>query len=119
MIFLLLPSESSMCQIGNPALSLRPRHRAGPAAISHFHAAADMQKTDTLARQRVVVEAVRGWRNRAPAHRQADAMTDDVLARVREVLRMPRRGRVERMESPETAQRCAAWNWPSSGARNC
>ena len=43
------------------------------AAISHFHAAAGMQK--------------------APAPSQADVLTADVLNRVREVLRLPRRGR--------------------------
>ena len=38
-------------------------------------------------------EAVRGWRNRAPDPKQADALTSDALARFREVLRFPRRGR--------------------------
>ena len=52
--------------------------------------------------------AVRGWRNRAPAPKQADALTADALARTREVLRVPRRGRGGRMESPKTAQRRAA-----------
>ena len=33
------------------------------AAISHFHAAAGMQKSDNPARHPVVAEAVRGWRN--------------------------------------------------------
>ena len=65
------------------------------AAISHFHAAAGMQKGDNPARHPVVAEAVRGWRNRAPAPRQADALTADGLARAREVLRLPRRGRGE------------------------
>jgi len=76
------------------------------AAISHFHAAAGMQKSDNPARHPVVAEAMKGWRNRAPAPRQADALTSDALARVREVLRLPRRGR--RLESPETAHRRAA-----------
>ena len=78
------------------------------SAISHFHAAAGMQKDDNPARHPVVAEAVRGWRNRAPAPRQAGALTADALARVREVLRLPRRGRGGRMESAETAQRRAA-----------
>ena len=78
------------------------------AAVSHFHAAAGMQKAANPARHPVVAEAVRGWRNRAPAPRQADALTSDALARVREVLRVPRRGRGGRMESAETAQRRAA-----------
>ena len=78
------------------------------AAISHFHAAAGMQKSDNPARHPVVAEAVRGWRNRAPAPRQADALTSDALTRVREVLRLPRRGRGGRMESAETAHKRAA-----------
>ena len=63
------------------------------AAVSHFHAAVGMQKADNPARHPVVAEAVRGWRNRVPVPRQADALTSDALARVREVLRLPRRGR--------------------------
>ena len=78
------------------------------AAISHFHAAAGMQKSDNPARHPVVAETMRGWRNRAPAPKQADALTADALALVREVLRLPRRGRGGRMESAETAQRRAA-----------
>ena len=78
------------------------------AAISHFHASAGMQKAENPARHPVVAEAMKGWRNRAPAPKQADALTSDALARVREVLRLPRRGRGGRMESPETAQRRAA-----------
>ena len=78
------------------------------AAISHFHAAADMQKADNPARHTVVAEAVKGWRNRAPSPKQAAALTADALARVRETLRIPRRGRGGRMESAETAQQRAA-----------
>ena len=78
------------------------------AAISHFHVAAGMQEADNPARHPVVAEAVRGWRNRAPTPRQADALTSDALARVREVLRVPRRGRGGRMESADTVQRRAA-----------
>ena len=78
------------------------------SAISHFHAAAGMGKGDNPALHPVVSEAVKGWRNRAPAPRQADALTADALARVREVLRLPKRGRGGRMESADTAQRRAA-----------
>ena len=60
------------------------------------------------ARHPVVSEAMRGWRNRAPAPRQADALTSDALARIRELLRLPRRGRRGRVESVETAHRRAA-----------
>ena len=69
---------------------------------------AGMQKADNPARHPVVAEAVKGWRNRAPSPKQADALTADALARVREVLRLPRRGRGGRMESAETAQQRAA-----------
>ena len=58
-------------------------------AISHFHAAAGMQKGDNPARHPVVAEAVNS---------------------VREVLRLPRRGREEWPESPETADKRAALN---------
>ena len=78
------------------------------SAISHIHAAAGMQKGDNPARHPVVAEAIKGWRNRAPAPKQADALTADALARVREVLRLPRRGRGGRMESAETAHKRAA-----------
>ena len=78
------------------------------AAISHFHAAAGMQKADNPARHPVVAEAVKGWRNRAPSPKQAAALTAEALARVRETLRLPRRGRGGRMESAETAQQRAA-----------
>ena len=78
------------------------------SAISHFHAAAGVLKGDNPVRHPVVAEAIRGWRNRAPAPRQADALTSDALARVREVLRLPRRGRGGRMESAETANKRAA-----------
>ena len=86
------------------------------SAISHFHAAAGMQKGDNPARHPVVAEAVKGWRNRAPAPRQADALTSDALTRVREVLRLPRRGRGGRMESAETAHRRAALDLAIIGA---
>ena len=78
------------------------------SAISHFHAAAGMQKGDNPALHPVVSEAVKGWRNRAPAPRQAGALTADALAWVREVLRLPKRGRGGRMESADTAGRRAA-----------
>ena len=78
------------------------------SAISHFHAAAGMGKGDNPALHPVVSEAVKGWRNRAPAPRQAGALTADALARVREVLRLPKRGRGGRMESADTARRRAA-----------
>ena len=85
------------------------------AAISHFHAAG-MRKDDNPARHPVVAEAMKGWRNQAAAPKQADALTAEALARVREVLRLPRRGRGGRMESAETAQRRAALDLAISGA---
>ena len=78
------------------------------SAISHFHAAAGMQKADNPVLHPVVAEAIKGWRNRAPAPRQTGALTADALTRIREVLRLPRRGRGGRMESAETVQRRAA-----------
>ena len=39
------------------------------------------------------VEVLKGWRNQAPAPKQADALTTDALARIRETARLPRRGR--------------------------
>ena len=75
------------------------------SAISHFHAAAGMGKGDNPALHPVVSEAVKGWRNRAPAPKQAGALTADALAQVREVLRLPKRGRGGRMESADTARR--------------
>ena len=77
------------------------------SAISHFHAAG-IQKGDNPALHPVVSEAVKGWRNRAPAPRQAVALTADALARVRDVLRLPKRGRGGGMESADTARRRAA-----------
>ena len=59
------------------------------AAISHFHAAAGTAKGDNPARHPVVAEVMKGWRNQAPAPRQADALTAEVLAQIREVLQVP------------------------------
>ena len=75
------------------------------AAISHFHAAAGIQKPDNPARHPAVAEAIKGWRNQAPAPSQADALTNEALARIRESLRVPRRGRGGKMETPEGARR--------------
>ena len=62
-----------------------------------------MQMAGHPARHRVVAETMRGWRNPAPAPKQADA-----LNRAREVLRLPRRGCEGRLESAETAHKRAA-----------
>ena len=78
------------------------------SAISHFHAAAGIQKGDNPALHPMVSEAAKGWRNRAPAPRQAGALSADALAQVREVLRLPKRGRGGGMESADTARRRAA-----------
>ena len=67
-----------------------------------------MQKGENPARHPVASEAVKGWPNRAQAPRQADALTADALARVREVPRLPKRGRGGRTESADTARRRAA-----------
>ena len=78
------------------------------AAISHAHASEGISQTGNPARHPVVAEAIKGWRNVAPAPQQADALTAEALARVREVLRLPKRGRGGRMESADTARRRAA-----------
>ena len=92
---------------GHPAL---PTVQQARPAISHFHAASGMGKGDNPALHPVVSEAVKGWRNRAPAPMQAGALTADALARVREVLRLPKRCRGGRMESADTARRRGALN---------
>ena len=78
------------------------------AAISHAHAAEGIAKGDNPARHPVVAETVKGWRNQAPAPRQADALTSEALARIRETARPPRRGRGGRMEAPAAARARAA-----------
>ena len=42
------------------------------AAISHAHAAQGMQKGDNPARHPAVAEVLKGWRNQAPAPKQAE-----------------------------------------------
>ena len=78
------------------------------AAISHTHAAEGISRTENSARYPVVAETMKGWRNQAPAPQQADALTAEALARIREVLRLPKRGRGGRVESADTARRRAA-----------
>ena len=74
------------------------------AALSHFHAAAGTAKGDNPARHPVVAEVMKGWRNQAPAPRQADALTAEALPQTREVFRVPRHGRGGHLESAETFQ---------------
>ena len=78
------------------------------AAISHAHVAEGTAKGDNPARHPVVAEVVKGWRNQAPAPKQADALTAEALARIRETARLPRRGRGGRMETPAAARARAA-----------
>ena len=66
------------------------------------------RKTDNPSLQPVVAEAIKGWHNRAPAPRQADALTSAALARVLGVCRLPLRGRGGRMQSAGTAHRRTA-----------
>ena len=56
------------------------------AAISHAHAAQGIPKGDNPARHPAVAEVLKGWRNQAPAPKQANALTADALARIRERL---------------------------------
>ena len=60
------------------------------AAISHAHAhaAEGTAKGDNPARHPVVAEAVKGWRNQAPAPRQASALIAEALARIRETAQL-------------------------------
>ena len=51
------------------------------AAISHAHAAEGTAKGDNPARHPVVAETAKGWRNQAPAPKQASALTAEALAR--------------------------------------
>ena len=62
-----------------------------------------------------MAEAVKGWRNRAPAPKQAAALTADALAQVREVIRLARRGRGGRTESVETVRKRAALDLATLG----
>ena len=63
------------------------------AAISHTHAVAGIPKGDNPALHPVVAEAIKGWRNVAPAPQQVDALTAAALSRIRETARLPRRSR--------------------------
>ena len=74
------------------------------AAISHAHAAQGIPKGDNPARHPVVAETMKGWRSQAPAPKQADALTADALAGIRETARLPRRGRGSRTETTAMAQ---------------
>ena len=73
------------------------------AAISDAHAAQGIPKGDNPARHPAVAEVLKGWRNQAPAPKQADALTTDALARMRENARLPRRGRGGRTETSAMA----------------
>ena len=78
------------------------------AAISHAHAAAGTAKGDNPARHPVVAEMLKGWRNQAPAQKQAGALTAQALTRIRETARLPRRGRGGHLETPAAALARAA-----------
>ena len=58
------------------------------AAISHAHAAGGTAKGDNPARHPVVAETVKGWRNQAPAPKQASALIAEALARIRETAQL-------------------------------
>ena len=63
------------------------------ATIALARAAAGIAKGGYPARHPVVAEMVKGWRNQAPAPRQAGALTAEALTRIRETSRLPGRGR--------------------------
>ena len=82
-------------------------------AISHAHAAQGIPKGDNLARHPAVAEVLKGWRNQAPAPKQADALTTDALARIRErppafrdaaAVVAPRQPPWRRPEAPSTSR---------------
>ena len=58
------------------------------AAISHARAAEGTAKGDHPARHPVVAETVKGWRNQAPAPKQAGTLTSEALARIRETAQL-------------------------------
>ena len=58
------------------------------AAISHAHAVRGIPKGDNPARHPVVAEVLKGWRNQAPAPKQASALIAEALARVRETAQL-------------------------------
>ena len=58
------------------------------AAISHAHAAERTAKGDNPARHPVVAETVKGWRNQAPAPKQAGTLTSEALARIQETAQL-------------------------------
>ena len=74
------------------------------AAISYAHTTEGIATGDNPARQPVVADEMKRWRNKAPAPQQVDALTADALAQIRETARLPRRGRGGRMESAAVAQ---------------
>ena len=57
-------------------------------AHAHAHAAEGTAKGDNPARHPVVAETVKGWRNQAPAPKQASALTAEALARIRETAQL-------------------------------
>ena len=92
-------------QLPGPLELSGPDREAARAVASGLRDA----KADNPTLHPVVAEAIKGWRNRAPAPRQTGALTSDALARIREVLRLPRRGRGGRTGSTGTAPASA---WP-------
>ena len=68
---------------------------AEPQTVAVYlgHLAADGKAMATIARHPAVAEVLKGWRNQAPAPKQADAPATDARARIRETTRLLRRGR--------------------------
>ena len=76
------PPQAVALYLGHLAAEGRslPSIELARAAVSHYPVAAGVQKSDNPARHPVVANAVKGWRNRAQAPRQANALTSDALA---------------------------------------
>ena len=79
------PSTSAAWQL--TAGPWPPSSRPAPPS-PHAHAAEGTAKGDNPASHPVVAETVKGWRNQAPAPRQASALTAEALARIRETAQL-------------------------------
>ena len=95
------------------------------AAISHAHAAQGIPKGDNPARHPAVAEVLKGWRNQAPEPKQADALTTDALARIRETAAFrdaaavvaPRQPEWRRPGEPSTSRSSESWPTPACDGR--
>ena len=86
------------------------------SSISHFHAAAGMQKADNPALHPVVAEAVKGWRNRARAPgRPTPSPPMPWLGSANSCV-CPGAAAVEEWNPWRPPTGVPPWTWPSSGS---